>query len=201
MVCPMWVGWWEGFGGVLFGLTGVAALRYIWPLPVSLTGIAAYAFNTAYCLLEWEALFFWFSSLKMRREMPQVMPLSGVMAAVVDTGYFIGATLLGFHIHQVNALLPMAVVSLMFSMCGFVLSASGIATLGNRFSMLPWVQKRETTRWPYSMAKHPIYTGYGMLNLGLLVLYPSMAFAVLFVGWFAMTVWRAVIEDRRLMEV
>jgi protein-S-isoprenylcysteine O-methyltransferase Ste14 len=89
------------------------------------------------------------------------------------------------------------VVGLLLWLCGSVLSLSALWMLRYAMSIEPQA-RRMVRRGPYQHVRHPVYLGYVLQYSGLLLMYPSTAFAVIVIAWFAVTLTRMRYEERIL---
>ena len=69
--------------------------------------------------------------------------------------------------------------------------------LRRAFSIEP-AARRLVTTGPYRWARHPIYVGHIMVYLGILLLMPTLPFALVLILWFALTLIRIRAEDETL---
>jgi protein-S-isoprenylcysteine O-methyltransferase Ste14 len=82
---------------------------------------------------------------------------------------------------------------------GSVWSAYSIWYLRHAFSIEPEA-RRLITSGPYRVARHPIYSGYLMQYAGMWLLYSTVPFAVVLVGWLLLVADRIRHEERVLAE-
>jgi protein-S-isoprenylcysteine O-methyltransferase Ste14 len=92
---------------------------------------------------------------------------------------------------------PLAFLALYLGLLGLGLAVWAVAHLGRSFSVL--VSVREVVvSGPYRYVRHPIYLSYVLQMTALLVAHGSPLALVLVTGHFALTVYRARLEEERL---
>jgi protein-S-isoprenylcysteine O-methyltransferase Ste14 len=91
---------------------------------------------------------------------------------------------------HITVVTPMAIV---MWLGGSLWTAYAIWHLRYAFSIEP-AARRLVTSGPYTFARHPVYTGYFLQYLGMLITLPSVPFAL------ALTVWAAAMIDRMYLE-
>lgn len=93
---------------------------------------------------------------------------------------------------------PLAYGSLVLAPLGALLSAIGLLYLNTSFSIL--VTAREIkTAGPYSLVRHPIYLGYLLTHLGLLLVADRLTILLLIALELALFIYRARLEERLLI--
>ena len=90
-------------------------------------------------------------------------------------------------------LTPLTPVGIALWFAGMVLTAYAVWHLRYCFSIEP-AARRLVTSGPYGFARHPIYTGYVIQYLGMLITLPSWPLGV------ALLVWTAPMIDRMYLE-
>jgi protein-S-isoprenylcysteine O-methyltransferase Ste14 len=83
---------------------------------------------------------------------------------------------------------------------GAILVAFSAWHLRHAFSVEPEA-RRLITSGPYRVARHPVYTGYLLQNVGTWFLFPTLPFAIVLVCWLTFTVDRMRNEERILGNV
>jgi protein-S-isoprenylcysteine O-methyltransferase Ste14 len=92
---------------------------------------------------------------------------------------------------------PLAVVALIMSSAGFAIAVWGAAYLGRSFAVL--VAVRDIVNGgPYRFVRHPIYLGYLLHLISLVLSRASPGMAALVAGHLGLTVWRAHLEEASL---
>ena len=89
---------------------------------------------------------------------------------------------------------PLAFVALYLGLVGLGLAIWAVAHLGRSFAVLVSV-RQVVVNGPYRFVRHPIYLSYVLQMIGLLVAYGSPLALVLVTGHFALTVYRARLEE------
>ena len=92
---------------------------------------------------------------------------------------------------------PLAFLALYLGLLGLGLAIWAVAHLGRSFAVLVSV-RRVVLSGPYRYVRHPIYLSYVLQMIGLLVAHASPLALVLVTGHFALTVYRARLEEERL---
>jgi protein-S-isoprenylcysteine O-methyltransferase Ste14 len=88
---------------------------------------------------------------------------------------------------------PFTPVAILLWLAGSLWAAYAIWHLRYAFSIEP-AARRLVTTGPYAIARHPVYTGYFVQYLGMLITFPSLAFGL------ALLVWAAAMLDRMYLE-
>jgi protein-S-isoprenylcysteine O-methyltransferase Ste14 len=91
---------------------------------------------------------------------------------------------------QLSAVTPVAFV---MWLGGMLWTVYAIWHLRYAFSIEP-AARRLVTTGPYAFARHPVYTGYFVQYLGMLIMIPSLALAL------ALVVWTLLMVDRMYLE-
>jgi protein-S-isoprenylcysteine O-methyltransferase Ste14 len=86
---------------------------------------------------------------------------------------------------------------LLIWLCGSAVSLCALWALRYAMSIEPQA-RRMVQSGPYSHVRHPVYLGYVLQYGGLLLLYPTSAFAIAVMAWLAITVARIRYEERVL---
>ncbi|MEP6668529.1 MAG: methyltransferase [Chthoniobacter sp.] len=94
---------------------------------------------------------------------------------------------------------PAAAAAVVISSIGYVISICGLCNLGRSFAILVAV-RRVVTKGPYTYVRHPMYLGYLIELLGLLLSSFSPAMLLLGAGFVYLMVTRARLEEERLSE-
>jgi protein-S-isoprenylcysteine O-methyltransferase Ste14 len=92
---------------------------------------------------------------------------------------------------------PLAYGSLILGPLGAILSAVGLVYLNRSFSILVTVREIKTAG-PYSLVRHPIYLGYLITSLGLLLVADFLSVLLLLIAELVLFVYRARLEERLL---
>lgn len=92
---------------------------------------------------------------------------------------------------HVTAFTPFAVM-VWFS--GSMWIAYSIWHLRHAFSIEP-AARRLITTGPYAVARHPVYTGYVVQYVGMLITFPTLPFALVLLVWSALMVDRMYLEE------
>jgi protein-S-isoprenylcysteine O-methyltransferase Ste14 len=96
-----------------------------------------------------------------------------------------------------NPNIDVTATGIMFWIAGMVIALGSIWWLRYSFSIEPEA-RRLVTSGPYSLARHPIYSGYVVQYVGLWLIYPSVAFGLVLLAWLALTSGRIRFEERVL---
>jgi protein-S-isoprenylcysteine O-methyltransferase Ste14 len=91
----------------------------------------------------------------------------------------------------------MGATGLLMWLCGSAVSLSALWALRYAMSIEPQA-RRMVRSGPYSHVRHPVYLGYVLQYGGLLLMYPTLAFAIAVIAWLAITVARIRYEERVL---
>ncbi len=94
---------------------------------------------------------------------------------------------------------PCAVASLFFSAAGALLVTWGVVSLGRSFGVFVAVRK-VVLAGPYRYVRHPIYSGYVLMWLGIILAHLSIAIVALVAVHTSLMIYRARLEERRLAE-
>jgi protein-S-isoprenylcysteine O-methyltransferase Ste14 len=94
---------------------------------------------------------------------------------------------------------PLYYASYVFGALGIAFSTWGIISLGRSFGIFVAV-RTVVLRGPYRFVRHPMYCGYIIGSLGLLLADANVALAILVPLQIALFVWRARLEEARLAE-
>jgi protein-S-isoprenylcysteine O-methyltransferase Ste14 len=92
-----------------------------------------------------------------------------------------------------------AVASLPIGLLGSVLALWGVVSLGRSFGIYVAVRKVVLVG-PYQHVRHPIYSGYVLVWVGLILANLSVAIILLVLLHTVLMVWRARLEEERLAE-
>jgi protein-S-isoprenylcysteine O-methyltransferase Ste14 len=117
-----------------------------------------------------------------------------IRAAIVTAISVIGPPLLSPS--SVGGLVP-DLVTAIASALGLTLVVIGKLTLGRSFGLVP-ANRGVVIRGPYTLVRHPIYSGYLITHLAFLIAYPSWWNLVVLATADAALVVRALIEERVL---
>jgi protein-S-isoprenylcysteine O-methyltransferase Ste14 len=117
-----------------------------------------------------------------------------VAAAVMTTLSLAGPPLV--RSGNVTALVPDAYTALI-SAVGLLVVIAGKVALGRSFGIAP-ANRGIVARGPYTLVRHPIYTGYIVTHLAFLVAHPSPWNAAVLVVADTALIFRALIEERVL---
>jgi protein-S-isoprenylcysteine O-methyltransferase Ste14 len=94
---------------------------------------------------------------------------------------------------------PAAAAAVIISMVGYAISLWGLGNLGRSFAILVAV-RRVVTKGPYHYVRHPMYLGYLIELVGLLLASFSLGMLLLGAGFIFLMVTRARLEEERLIE-
>jgi protein-S-isoprenylcysteine O-methyltransferase Ste14 len=97
---------------------------------------------------------------------------------------------------HVTAFTPVA-IAMWFG--GSLWLAYSVWHLRHAFSIEP-AARRLVTSGPYAVARHPVYTGYFVQYIGMLITFPTLPFALVLLVWAALMVDRMYLEERVLRE-
>jgi len=90
------------------------------------------------------------------------------------------------------------IIGTLFNICGALVSI--IASYNLRYSYAVFVQMRDImTRGIYFHVCHPIYLGYTLSTIGFLFMLPRLSYIIVFVLSLIVTIYRAKLEERKLM--
>jgi len=87
--------------------------------------------------------------------------------------------------------------TVVLSCLGLALVILGKATLGRSFGIVP-ANRGIVARGPYTLVRHPIYAGYLISHLAVLLAYPRPVNVAIVVIADSALIWRALIEERVL---
>jgi protein-S-isoprenylcysteine O-methyltransferase Ste14 len=99
----------------------------------------------------------------------------------------------------VGVQVPCAIASLFFGAAGSLIAVWGIVSLGRSFGIFVAVRK-VVLAGPYRYVRHPIYSGYVLIWLGIVLANLSIAIVVLVAMHTLLMIYRARLEERRLAE-
>jgi protein-S-isoprenylcysteine O-methyltransferase Ste14 len=85
-------------------------------------------------------------------------------------------------------------VSIFFVAAGLGISSMGLFDLGKSFSVLPAARELKT-EGIYKIVRHPIYLGYILNGIGILILYPTVLNFALLLCFVICQVWRIKLEE------
>lgn len=92
----------------------------------------------------------------------------------------------------------MTLLGAALNICGAMISL--IATYELRHSYAVFVQLRDIiTRGIYRYVRHPIYFGYILSTVGFLLAVPRLSYTLLFLISLGLTIYRARLEEKKLM--
>lgn len=94
---------------------------------------------------------------------------------------------------------PAAAVALVISMLGYVVALWGLAHLRRSFAIMV-AARGMVTAGPYKYVRHPMYLGYAIELVGLLLSYFCLGMLLLGAGFIFLMVTRAQLEEERLAE-
>jgi len=94
---------------------------------------------------------------------------------------------------------PLAGSALLLSSIGYTIAVWGALYLGRSFAVLVAVRV-VVAEGPYRFVRHPIYCGYVLHLVSLVLSRPTFAMAALVAIHLALTVWRARLEEASLRE-
>jgi protein-S-isoprenylcysteine O-methyltransferase Ste14 len=126
-----------------------------------------------------------------------------IIASRLDAGSFVacgislGALTLALLLVQVPN--RPTIVSETIATAGALLLLPSVIALGTSFSVLP-AAIRVRTGGPFGVIRHPIYTSYVLIDLGIVLSQPHWLIAAAAAAEVAALVWRARIEERLLGE-
>jgi len=83
---------------------------------------------------------------------------------------------------------------------GAVIGLWSIWFLRHSFSLVPQARAL-VTNGPYRLARHPIYGAYIPQNLGIWLLYPTLALGFAMLAWLGLQLWRIHYEEKVLTAV
>jgi protein-S-isoprenylcysteine O-methyltransferase Ste14 len=92
-----------------------------------------------------------------------------------------------------------AIAAVSLSIVGYAISLWGLFYLRRSFALLVAVRK-VVWRGPYAYVRHPMYLGYLIELLGLILSFFCPAMLILGFGFVMLTVMRARLEEERLIE-
>lgn len=94
---------------------------------------------------------------------------------------------------------PCAIASLFLSAAGSLIVTWGVVSLGRSFGVFVAVRK-VVLAGPYRYVRHPIYSGYVLMWLGIILANLSIAIVALVAVHTLLMIYRARLEERRLAE-
>jgi protein-S-isoprenylcysteine O-methyltransferase Ste14 len=94
---------------------------------------------------------------------------------------------------------PAAGAAIVISMVGYAIAIWGLCNLGRSFAIMVAVRK-VVTAGPYNYVRHPMYLGYVIELIGLLLSSFSLGMLLLGAGFILLMVNRARLEEERLVE-
>jgi protein-S-isoprenylcysteine O-methyltransferase Ste14 len=94
---------------------------------------------------------------------------------------------------------PAAAAALVISMIGYVIALWGLANLGRSFAIMV-AARGMVTAGPYKYVRHPMYLGYLIELVGLLLSSFCLGMLLLGAGFVFLMVTRAQLEEERLAE-
>lgn len=140
---------------------------------------------------------------------PPVIPprkMSEVFVPLASCAYFVLYSLVplmpaAFVQNVFGGPVPLActLAGMFFGLIGPALSLWGVLSLGKSFGVFVSVRKL-VLHGPYRFVRHPIYLGYVLVWLGLLLVNLSPAFLLLVLGHFFLFRYRAKLEEQSLGE-
>jgi protein-S-isoprenylcysteine O-methyltransferase Ste14 len=131
--------------------------------------------------------------LTLFRRRAQFVDRSAVAAAVTIVS-IAGTPLL----RPISGLSPVAdSVTVLISALGLALVVVGKITLGRSFGLVP-ANRGVVVRGPYSLVRHPIYTGYLATHVAFVIAHPSPWNVTIIVVADAALILRALMEERTL---
>jgi len=92
----------------------------------------------------------------------------------------------------------MGATGLLMWLCGSAVSLSALWALRYAMSIEPQA-RRLVRNGPYRHVRHPVYLGYVLQYGGLLLMYPTLAFAIAVMAWLGITGARIRYEERVLV--
>ena len=92
---------------------------------------------------------------------------------------------------------------LVFGTClsafGFLMSLVAISQLNTNFGI--FVQVREVVMGGlYQYVRHPIYSAYLIIDIGLLMIRPTVSYLIVTIGFTLLTIYRATLEEAKLSD-
>lgn len=99
----------------------------------------------------------------------------------------------------VPTITPFTPIAILMWFGGTLWTAYAVWHLRYAFSIEP-AARRLVTSGPYSVARHPVYTGYFVQYIGMWITLPSLPFAVALLVWAAAMIDRMYLEERVLRE-
>lgn len=94
--------------------------------------------------------------------------------------------------------MPAVAAGALCGLGGWALSVVSIACLRRSFGL--FAQAREPVYLgPYRLVRHPIYAGYIITSVGLILVNPFFNYALLFIVYVWLLVWRARIEEAKIV--
>ena len=94
----------------------------------------------------------------------------------------------------VLSMTPLTPLAVALWLGGTLWTAYSVWHLRYAFSIEP-AARRLITSGPYSFARHPVYTGYVGQYIGMLIMFPSLPFALVLVAWWVMMLDRMRQEE------
>jgi protein-S-isoprenylcysteine O-methyltransferase Ste14 len=145
---------------------------------------------TGLLLLVGESLVVVLTIVRRRARMVDCSPAAAILTAIS-----LGAPPL-LYVRDASTLLPDALTALV-SAVGLTIVVIGKIALGRSFGVVP-ANRGIVVRGPYTLVRHPIYTGYLLTHVGFLMAHPTGWNVTILLAADVSLVLRALIEERVL---
>jgi len=130
---------------------------------------------------------------------PLAMSYYFFLYAAVDPTLHLLPPVLCTSLFPVEYRIPAAIVAVLFSIAGYAVALWGLFYLRRSFAVLVAVRK-VVSRGPYAYVRHPMYLGYTIELVGLLLASFSLGMIILALGFLMLMMARARLEEERLVE-